>query len=67
MTLEAMLRLEKHLIPWNESKINCLLNQLREDEATPQKVQRMWNTLKYLSEVLGLLGPESYQRLRAKK
>ena len=67
MTLEAMLRLEKNLIPWTESKINCLLNQLRDEEATPQKVQRFWNTLKYLSDVLGLLGPDSYQRLRAKK
>ena len=67
MTLESMLRSCKNLIPWDETKINCLLNQLRDEEATPQKVQRCWNTLKYLSEVFNMLNPESMHRLRNKK
>ena len=67
MALEAILKRCKDFIPWNESKVVELLNILREEEATPQKVQRYWNTIKWLSETLEMLNPESLVRLRKKK
>eukprot|EP00435_Cladocopium_sp_Y103_P020490 s1944_g5.t1 len=42
-------------IPWSESDVRDLLNRLREEEASPHKIQRVWETLKWYSKRFGFL------------
>ena len=42
-------------IPWREIDVRNLLNTLAAEEVTPYKLQQVWNTLKWLSKVFGVL------------
>lgn len=54
-------------IPWTEGDVRALLNCLSHEEVTPYKIQQVWNTLKWLSKVFGLLNIDELHRLKAKK
>ena len=64
---EAILKVDRAFIPWNHQKIAALLNILREEESTPQKVQRLWKSIKWGSDAFGLLNPEEVRTLATKK
>ena len=53
--------------PWDESKLQRLLNTLRADGVIPQKVQQVWNTVNFLSSKLGLLELDSAARLKQRR
>jgi hypothetical protein len=67
LNLEKMLQLVPSLIPWDEKKLISLLNALRTQEVTPQKVQQFWLTMKFLSIRLGLIDPEQLAQIKHKK
>ena len=67
LSLEDMLKTHSLSIPWTEDHIRALLNSLVASEATPNKVNRFWLSLKWLSLKLGLLDPDSQLRLKQKK
>eukprot|EP00435_Cladocopium_sp_Y103_P060109 s690_g21.t2 len=54
-------------IPWTESDVRDLLNRLREAEASPHKIQRVWETLKWFPKRFGFLSVEASERLIEKK
>ena len=47
--------------------MRTLLNDLRKEEATPHKIQRVWDTLKWYSRKFGLLQVDSIHRLQEKR
>ena len=67
LNLEKMIQIVPDLIPWNDEKVVFLLNKLRQNEATPSKVQQYWTTLRFLSIKTGLLNPDALDALRQKK
>jgi len=67
LSLEEMIKYHSLVIPWAEDHIREVLNSLVEAEATPNKVNRFWLSLKWLSQKLGLLDPDSQLRLKHKK
>ena len=67
LSLEHILRVDKHIIAWTEQSIRSLLNHMSESEHTPAQIQKAWKTLKWLSKTLGLMDPESIEELGQKK
>ena len=67
LSLEETLKAHSLIIPWTEDHVRGVLNSLVTAEATPNKVNRLWLSLKWLSIKLGLLDPDSQIRLRQKK
>ena len=55
------------VIPWREQDVRNLLNLLREQEVTPYKVNQVWETLRWLSRIFGLLDVNEFHRLKTKK
>ncbi|CAE7269691.1 mpaC, partial [Symbiodinium microadriaticum] len=54
-------------IPWKESDVRVLLNTLRNREVSPDKLQQVWDTLKWFSKKFGLLAIDEIFRLTEKK
>ena len=65
--LEELQRMGFNKIPWDEAAVRALLNRLREMEATPHKIQRIWDTLRWFSKRFGLLDVTSMERLQEKR
>ena len=65
--MEEMVRENAGLIPWDDRSIWDLLSHFRDLEYTPEKIQRLWNTIKWISDRLGLLDPSEVTHLRRKK
>ena len=65
--LEQLIRMGFNQIPWDEAAVRALLNKLRDTEATPHKIQRIWDTLRWFSKRFGLLDVASLGRLQEKR
>lgn len=65
--LENLHKLGFTNIPWTESDVRDLLNILRDQETTPHKIQRVWDTLKWFSKKFGFLDVDQCDRLQMKK
>ena len=65
--LENLHKLGFTSIPWLENDVRDLLNRLREQEVTPHKLQRIWDTLRWFSKKFGFLNVDECQRLQEKK
>ncbi|CAK9065389.1 unnamed protein product [Durusdinium trenchii] len=65
--LEELIRMGFNQIPWDAAAVRALLNKLRDTEATPHKIQRIWDTLRWFSKRFGLLDVASLGRLQEKR
>ena len=54
-------------IPWTESDVREHLNRMRVEEASPHKIQRVWETLRWFSKRFGFLRIDACERLMEKK
>ena len=54
-------------IPWTESDVREHLNRMRVEEASPHKIQRAWETLRWFSKGFGFLRIDACERLMEKK
>lgn len=54
-------------IPWQETHVRHLLNDLRSQEVTPHKLQLCWDTLRWFSKKFGMLAVHEEHRLLQKK
>ena len=67
LTRSSVRRLGFTAIPWKESDVRVLLNTLRNREVSPDKLQQVWDTLKWFSKKFGLLAIDEIFRLTEKK
>ena len=54
-------------IPWQETHVRQLLNDLRSQEVTPHKLQLCWDTLRWFSKKFGMMAVHEEHRLLQKK
>ena len=54
-------------IPWTESDVREHLNRMRAEEASPHKIQRVWETPRWFSNRFGFLKIDACERLMEKK
>ena len=54
-------------VPWTETDVRDHLNRMRAEEASPHKIQRVWETLRWLSKRFGFLKIDACERLMEKK
>lgn len=54
-------------IPWTESDVREHLNRMRVEEASPHKIQQVWETLRWFSKRFGFLKIDACERLMQKK
>ena len=54
-------------IPWQETHVRHLLNDLRSQEVTPHKLQLCWDTLRWFSKKFGMMAVHEEHRLLQKK
>ena len=54
-------------VPWTEADVRDHLNRMRAEEASPHKIQRVWETLRWFSKRFGFLKIDACERLMEKK
>ena len=54
-------------IPWQETHVRQLLNDLRSQEVTPHKLQLCWDTLLWFSKKFGMMAVHEEHRLLQKR
>ena len=54
-------------VPWTETDVRDHLNRMRAEEASPHKIQRVWETLRWFSKRFGFLKIDACERLMEKK
>ena len=54
-------------VPWTEADVRDHLNRMRGEEASPHKIQRVWETLRWFSKRFGFLKIDACERLMEKK
>ena len=54
-------------VPWTEVDVRDHLNRMRAEEASPHKIQRVWETLRWFSKRFGFLKIDACERLMEKK
>ena len=67
LRLESILKLPSFKIPWTEVHVRSMLNDRKAEGDSANKIQALWDTLKFYSKKLGMLKLDQIDTLRAKK
>ena len=67
LRLEGILKLKTFKIPWTEVHVRSLMNARKDEGDSANKIQALWDTLKFYSKKLGMLKLDQIDSLRAKK